>query len=254
MSVVVVGIGQLGGVFARGFLKTGRPVVPVVRGMAMDDVALQWPAPELVLVAVAERDLSAVLSNVPRAWRDRIGLLQNELLPPDWRDHQLMSPTVMSVWFEKRNTFEPRVLRSSPVFGPRASLFADALAAFDIPVEVLVREEALVTELVVKNAYILSKNVAGLDVGGTGRELWSAHAALAEALVDDALALQTALTGRSFDRDEILQGVRIGFDGGPDQKNQGRTAAARLARALALADAHQLAVPTFRRIAEQRLA
>ena len=34
-SVVVIGMGEMGGVFARGFLKSGHPVIPINRG---DDI------------------------------------------------------------------------------------------------------------------------------------------------------------------------------------------------------------------------
>ncbi len=43
--VVVIGMGQLGGVFARGFLRAGRPVYPIVRGMDMDKAAAAIPDP-----------------------------------------------------------------------------------------------------------------------------------------------------------------------------------------------------------------
>lgn len=33
--VVVIGIGEMGGVFARGYLKNGHPVYPVTRGSDM---------------------------------------------------------------------------------------------------------------------------------------------------------------------------------------------------------------------------
>ena len=83
--VVLIGIVEMGGVFARGFLRTGHPVYPVTRETDIDDLARQLPAPELVLVAVAETDLQPVLQNLPTAWRPRLGLLQNELLPGDWQ-------------------------------------------------------------------------------------------------------------------------------------------------------------------------
>ncbi len=34
-SVVVVGLGEMGSVFARGFLRSGYTVVPVIRGVEM---------------------------------------------------------------------------------------------------------------------------------------------------------------------------------------------------------------------------
>ena len=101
-TIALVGVGEMGGVFARGFLRAGHPVYPVTREMDMAAAAVAVPDPALVLVAVAEGDLHAVLSELPERWRDRVGLLQNELLPRDWQRHGLENPTVISVWFEKK--------------------------------------------------------------------------------------------------------------------------------------------------------
>ena len=70
--VVVVGIGEMGSVFARGFLRLGHPVYPVVRDAGMAETAGRLTDPELVVIAVAEKDLQAVLRAVPEAWRDRL--------------------------------------------------------------------------------------------------------------------------------------------------------------------------------------
>ena len=80
--IVIVGIGELGGVFARAFLRKGFPVYPVTRRMNISDQADRIPQPELVLVAVAEKDFKTVMATIPDPWRKDIGLLQNELLPP----------------------------------------------------------------------------------------------------------------------------------------------------------------------------
>ena len=99
--VILIGVGEMGGVFARGLLRTGHTVVPVTRGTDVQALASEIPAPLMVLVAVAEADLHAVLESVPPGWRERLALLQNELLPRDWKQHGLDAPTVISVWFEK---------------------------------------------------------------------------------------------------------------------------------------------------------
>jgi len=56
---------------------------------------------ELVVIAVAEKDIQAVLQEIPPSWRNKLVLLQNELLPNDWLKHNL-DPGVISVWFEKK--------------------------------------------------------------------------------------------------------------------------------------------------------
>ena len=63
--VVVIGIGEMGSVFARGFLRAGYPVHPVTRQSDLAETARRLPSPGLVLVAVAESDLHAVLENLP---------------------------------------------------------------------------------------------------------------------------------------------------------------------------------------------
>ena len=40
-SIVVVGVGEIGSVFARGFMRCGHPVIPVIRDMKMIDVATE---------------------------------------------------------------------------------------------------------------------------------------------------------------------------------------------------------------------
>ena len=51
--VVIIGIGEMAGVFARGFLRSGYPVYPVTRDVDMQELAGKLPEPALVLLAVA---------------------------------------------------------------------------------------------------------------------------------------------------------------------------------------------------------
>jgi len=175
--VVIIGISELGGVFARGFLRLGHPVYPVTRATPMVAVAEELPEPELVLVAVAEGDLPPRLAALPDTWRGRVGLLQNELLPIHWAG--IPEPTVISVWFEKKPGADLKVIIPSPVFGPWSELLAVALETLEIPTRILADSDELLFELVVKNLYILTTNIAGQDVGGTVGELWSRHRELA---------------------------------------------------------------------------
>ena len=179
-SVVIVGMGEMGSVFARGFLRTGYSVHPVIRSMEMKDVAADKRQPEIVLLAVGETDLNEQLMKVPPVWKDKLVLLQNELLPRDWQPLRL-EPTVISVWFEKKKGQDSKVIIPSPVFGKYAQQIVDALASIDIPSRVLPDEAALLHELVLKNLYILTTNIAGLEVGGNVGQLWHEHKVLAEA-------------------------------------------------------------------------
>jgi hypothetical protein len=247
--VVLVGVGEMGGVFARGLLRLGHPVFPVVRGTSLSAAAAQLMEPQLVLIAVGEADLAVTLADVPAVWRTRIGLLQNELLPKDW--DAIAAPTVISVWFEKKPGRDHTVIIPSPVYGPQATLIADALATLGIPTRLLSDPAALTFELVLKNLFILTTNIAGLRVGGTVSALWSAHRDLAEAIGQEVIDLQEALTGRRFDRDGLFAALALAFAGDPEHACMGRSAPARLARALQQGDALGLDLPVLQSIAAE---
>lgn len=248
--VVVIGMGEMGSVFARGLLRLGHPVYPVVRGTDMAVLAAELPDPEMVLVAVAEGDLRGVLASIPDAWQTRLALLQNELLPDDYA--RFDDVTVISVWFEKKKGMDSRVIIPSPAHGPRARLLADALAALDIPVTIVADASDMLTELVVKNLYILVSNIAGLRTGGTVSELWRDHQAFARGVAGDVIALQEALTGTRFDHDALIAAMLRAFDGDPAHRCTGRSAPARLARALEHAGRLGLKLPTLAAIAADR--
>lgn len=246
-SVVVVGMGEMGSVFARGFLRNGYTVHPVIRGVEMQVVADELPEPELVLIAVGEAELNEQLMKVPAAWKDRLVLLQNELLPRDWQRHKL-EPTVISVWFEKKKGMDSKVIIPSPVFGKHAQQVADALASIDIATTVLADEQALLHELVLKNVYILTTNIAGLEVGGNVGQLWDDNKVVAEAVALDVIRLQEALTGKALDHQGLIEGMVNAFEGDREHMCMGRSAAVRLQRALVLAEQNDLSLTMLERI------
>lgn len=248
--IVVWGLGEMGGVFAHAFLRLGRRVAPVTRQLDPASVARAIDDPELVLIAVGEGDLHHVLGQVPDAWRERLVLLQNELLPRDWERHGIERLTVASVWFEKKRTKPLHVVLPTIVAGPAASSVVDALAALDLPAEE-VPEPRLLFELVKKNLYILTSNIAGLKVGGTVGELWTDHRALARDVAAEVLAIQAWLAGTALPEHELIDGLVGAFEADPGHGCTGRSAPARLARALDHADAAGLAVPTLRSIATE---
>ena len=251
-SVVVVGMGEMGSVFARGFLRAGHPVFSVNRNMDMivvaEELAAKQIEPQLVLIAVAEADLHSVLQKVPAAWSDRIVLLQNELLPNDWMQYDL-DPTVISVWFEKKKGMDSKVIIPSPVYGKHASYIAEALVSIDIATHILQSSEDLLFELVLKNVYILTTNIAGLQVGGNVGELWEKHRNVAIAVAMEVIRLQQVLTGQEFDGDALIRAMVNAFKGDPNHQCMGRSAPARLARALDLAEKNGLDLPTLKSIA-----
>ena len=247
--VVIIGIGEMGGVFARGYLRTGHPVYPVTRKTDMQELARSIGEPAVVVVAVGEVDLASTLERLPETWKNRLLLLQNELLPDDYAS--FTDPTVVSVWFEKKPGQDARVIIPSPAHGPRAADLEEALGSIDIPVRVLGSAQEMEFELVVKNLYILTTNIAGLKTGGTVGELWADHRDLARAVGNDIIDIQEALTGNSYDREALFNAMVTAFEGDPEHKCMGRSAPARLQRALSHAQKYNLAVPALKKIAEE---
>ncbi|HHZ88810.1 MAG TPA: hypothetical protein EYN73_00215 [Chromatiaceae bacterium] len=246
--IIIIGVGEMGGVFARGFLKAGYSVIPVRRDDDIAAIATANPDPELVLLAVAEKDLHPSLDTVPDSWRPKLALLQNELLPRDWQQHDLNDPTVISVWFEKKTGREFKVLIPSPTYGPGAGCLVASLGAVGIAARELSSPEQLLDELMLKNIFIVTTNVAGLSVGGNVGQLWRQHRQLATAIANDVMDLQAVLTGVDPDRDKLLEGMVDAFEGDWEHGCMGRSAPVRLARAIEQADAADLSVPALRQI------
>ncbi len=249
--IILIGAGEMGGVFARGFLRSGHPVYPVTRNMDITQVAQAIPDPALALFAVGENDLHPALDTLPATWRNCTGLLQNELLPRDWEAHHIEHPTIISVWFEKKKGQDYKVIIPSPVYGPGAELIASSLASIDIPCKQLAKQDELLYELVRKNVYILTTNIAGLVTGGTVGELWSQHHELACEIANEVIDLQKWLTGAKLENQPLIEGMVAAFNGDLDHKCMGRSAPGRLKRAIELADKAGLAVGKLREIAQQ---
>jgi len=247
-KVVLIGVGEMGGVFARGFLKAGHPVYPVGRTENLEDAAKAISDPQAVVIGVGEKDLPDVLKTIPQQWRDRLVLLQNELLPRDWKSHDIEHPTVISVWFEKKPGQDVKVIISSPVFGTQADFVKQALNAINIDCNVLASDDELLSELVIKNVYILTVNIAGLKVGGTVGELWAKHQAFAREVAGNVMDIQFRLAGKDLDRQKLIDGMVNAFNGDLDHKCMGRSALVRLERAIAQADEFGLEVKTLREI------
>jgi hypothetical protein len=249
--VVIVGIGEIGGVFGRGLLRAGHPVVPVVRETPAEVIAADIPDPLLTMVTVGEADLDATLESLPHQWRGNTALVQNELLPRNWERHGLESPTVAVVWFEKKPGRDFKVLNPTPVFGPGTQLLATALNSIGIAAFAVADKSELLYELVRKNMYILTANIGGLMTRDTVHDLWYNHRSLAEEVAADVFQIQGWLTGVELDQDTLIAGMVEAFDADPDHGATGRSAPTRLARALAHADQAGLPVPSLRAIAAQ---
>jgi len=245
---VIIGLGEIGSILARGILRLGVPVQPVLRDTDIAKLATHIPNPCVTVVAVGEKDLHPVLARFPSPWVNSMVLLQNELLPRDWQHHQLPHPTVMAVWFEKKKAQDYKVLIPTPVYGAHSQLIRDALNSLDIPTLSISRDHEMLLQLVIKNVYILTTNIAGLITRGTVQDLWYNHKALAHAVASDVIDIQEWLTGETFDRASLLQGMEQAIHGDLHHQCMGRSAPARLASAIAHADNAKLAVVKLREI------
>jgi hypothetical protein len=246
---VVVGLGELGGVFARALLSSGHTVVPVLRDTHIEDVAATHPDPEVVVIAVGEADLADALTTLPIPWRAKVCLVQNELLPRSWEPYDLTDPTIAVVWFEKKAGKPVTPIIPTSISGPAAEMLVAGLAGIDIPA-IATSTETQLMEMVRKNLYILVANIAGLEVGGTVGDLWNEHNQLARAVGDEILTIQSWLAGTHLDVDSLYAGMVQAFDADPDHATTGRSAPTRLARAIAQARSASIKTPTLDRLRE----
>ena len=141
----------------------------------------------------------------------------------------------------------------SLLHGPRAQLIHRALQTLDIPCRMLATQQDLLFELVRKNLYILTTNIAGLASGGTVAELGASHRTLAQQVAHEVIEIQSWLSGTDLPSEQLIEARVEAFRADPQHRCAGRSAPARLARALAHADAAGLPVPTLRQIATQQL-
>ena len=131
-------------------------------------------------------------------------LMQNELVPGSWQRHEIQSPTVAVVWFEKKPKQPVKELLPTTVFGPHAIPVEAALGAMGIVTTRILNYESLVHALVEKNLYILTTNIAGLEVGGTTSNLWSRHRRLALTVAREVLRIQAHLVGEALPEEKLL--------------------------------------------------
>jgi len=76
-------------------------------------------------------------------------------------------------------------------------------------------------------------------------ELWSQHRDLANDVATEVIQIQEKLTGGTLESDRLIAGMIEAFEGDPDHNCMGRSAPARLQRALQLASQYQLTLPVL---------
>ena len=251
--IVIIGMGQLAGVLARAFLRKGHPVFPVTRDQNMLEEINAIPTPRMVVVAVAEKDFKVVMDEIPDGWRNKLVLIQNELLPGDWEALNIPNPTVLSVWFEKKKGSDYIPVLPTPIYGPHAELIAESLQAIEIPSKVMSTMDDLLIELVLKNVYIFTTNICGLVLpeGATTSQLWEKDKELALAVANNIIDIQEHITGKSLARDHLIEGLEKGLYGDPNHKCKGRSAPRRLERILTQADQTGLEIKAIRELADR---
>ena len=246
--IIIIGIGELGGEFARGFLRCDHPVFPVTRTINMAELSQQIPSPALVLIAVQESELQKTLEQLPDNWRDKVGLLQNELLPRDWQPYRLVNPTITVVWFEKKPGMALSNILYSPSYGSQALLITEALQAIKIPTRILNNEDELLFQLVRKSLYIYTVNICGLHSNYTVGDLWHHHQSLALEVAEEILSIQEWLTGKKLPKNDLIAAMVEGIEDCPDRYCLGRSALSRLQRVLDYAKKAGIKAPKLMQI------
>ncbi|HMA91078.1 MAG TPA: hypothetical protein VKP30_00260, partial [Polyangiaceae bacterium] len=132
-SAIIVGMGELGSVFALALLRRGITVMPVLRSTPTEALATERREPGLCVITVGEDALAGVIDGSLRRYSDRWVLVQNELRPSEWERRGIAIPTVAIVWFEKKPGRDMRALVSTPVYGPKAPIVVSALSGLGLP-------------------------------------------------------------------------------------------------------------------------
>ena len=81
-------------------------------------------------------------------------------------------------------------------------------------------------------------------------ELWGSHQNFAKQVANEVILLQEKLTASSLDAESLIAGMVVAFNGDLNHGCMGRSAPARLSRALDLAQIHALDLPTLKSIAQ----
>ena len=243
MSVVVWGIGQLGAVFSHALLRSGRVVHPVTRDLSIADITAPVN-PEFLVLSVGEKDFASCISQLPAKCRDRTVLVQNDILPNDYSE--LSDPTVAVVWFEKKRNTAVKPILPTPIAGPHAGTLVHCLSMIGIPAQVI-SSDMLCEELVIKNLYIMTINIAGLDSGGSVGELFRDHADLVEAVAQESFSILEARANYPgvVDFDRCFARIKSAVEADLGHPCCGRSAPSRLQRALDHAAAFRIDTPTI---------
>ena len=100
------------------------------------------------------------------------------------------------------------------------------------------------------NVFVLTINIAGLvlEKGTTTETLWTQHNELARTIADEVIEIQEWLTGATFQRKRLIDGLAEWIYGDPQHKCKGRSAQGRLTRVLGIADEAGLQISRIREL------
>lgn len=250
-DTIILGLGQLGQLFGASALKAGHRVTPLLRNQPREPVFDHLPAGVPIWVTVGEKDLPSAVQSLPEARLADVILVQNELFPSVWEGLGLKNPTVAVVWISKKKGRPVEVGGPTQVFGPHAEHVALLHRAMALPIDTLQEEGELGQALVDKYAFILTINALGLAENRTLGEWLAADAKRVEATAAEAALLGAALLGRSVDQKKTQAAVALGMEALSHYPARGRTAPARVQRALADAARFDLNLPTLKILGAQ---
>jgi hypothetical protein len=200
------------------------------------------------LIAVSENALDEVLAWLPPERHGDAIVLQNELFPSRFAA-LAEAPTVLVPWLLQKRGQPLTVIRPSPVWGRHAAVVARVHQALQIPVEP-VSPGAGAAALRDKYAFILTINALGVYREGTLGELIEDERSLAQKLATEAHTLAAACAGAAED-ERAIEALFAGFTTLSEMPARGRTAKARLSRALERARHLDLQLPELSRIEAQ---
>jgi hypothetical protein len=243
-QMVVLGVGELGKLFAGAALAEGLQVTPITRGVTPAHVLSARPPHAPILVSVGEDALERALDSLPASRHDDAVLVQNELWPSVWQSRGFR-PSLMLPWVLQKPGLPRTVVGTTPVFGAHADLLGALCRRLAIP-SAPITEPEVPQALADKYTFILVINALGCWRDELlGRFLADAQPQIT-ALCQEASALSAALLGAPVDPARSHRLTLDAMAAMASVRARGRTASARVARALGHAADHGLDVPALR--------
>lgn len=252
-ELLIFGVGQLGQLYAAGALRLGIRVWPLTRQMDPEAVLATFPVGEPILLGVSEAAFADALQMIPLARRGDVVLVQNELFPNQLREWGLENATILTVWLSKKKGRPIEVARTSSAFGPHATRFHQMHNALDLPSIVLDTRSALHGDIAAKFTFILTINALGLLENLSLGQWLEKDATQVSHLIDEARALAQVHLQEEVDAAQIRRWVMEAMEGLRDYPARGRSAEARLKKALSDAERFALELPALRKVASEQM-